>query len=141
MGGVDIACVARPWSCGVLSGRDVPIDAPDLLGLLYPSQFLLPCWAGIAPRSMSTLAHYASRGEPFHSLLPAVSRLVLLRTIAAKLGCVALSADVTVVVAAEALFHPAGAVIELALVYVAIQCHSSVDDGIGYFWVCKFNNY
>ena len=119
-GSVDVACVACDWPCGVLFHGDMPVNTADLFGLFYPSHFLPPCWAGIAPCSMSTFAHCASRGEPFRSLLPAVFCLVLLCTIAAKLGCVTLSADVTVIVAAEALFHPAGAVIELALVYMAI---------------------
>jgi hypothetical protein len=66
---------------------------------------------------------------------------MLLCTIAAYLGCVALSADVTVIVAAEALFYPAGTIIELALVYMAISYHTSVNDGIGHFRVCEFDHY
>jgi hypothetical protein len=87
---------------------------------------------------MSTFAHCASGSEPFHSLLTAVFRLVLLRTIAACLGCVTLSADVAIIIATEALFYPAGAVVELALVYMAVPYYSGVDDGIGHFWICKF---
>jgi hypothetical protein len=88
-----------------------------------------------------TFAHCASGSKPFHSLLPAVFRLVLLCTIAAYLGCATLSADVTIIVAAEALLYPAGTIIELALVYMAIPYHPGVDDGVGRFWVCKFNYY
>lgn len=65
---------------------------------------------------------------------------MLLYAIAVRLGCVVLSADVTVVVALEALLYPAGAVVELALVYLPILCHSSVDDSVGYFGVCEFND-
>jgi len=58
---------------------------------------------------------------------------MLLRTIAACLGCATLSADVTVVVAPEALFDPAGAVVELALVYVAVLYYSSIDSSVSLF--------
>jgi hypothetical protein len=70
-----------------------------------------------------------------------VFRLVLLCTIAASLGCVTLSADVTIIAAAEALFYPAGAIIELALVYMAVPYHSGVDDGVGHFRVREFDYY
>jgi hypothetical protein len=63
----------------------------------------------------------------------------LLCAIAAYLGCVTLSADVTIIVVAEALFHLAGTIIKLALVYVAVPYHSGVDDGVGHFWVYEFN--
>ena len=119
----------------------MPIDAPDLLSLFHPPHFLLPCWAGITPCGVGTFAHYALRDEPFHSLLLIVFCLVLLSIIAACLGCVTLSADVTVVIAAEALFHPAGAIVELALVYMAVPYHPSVDNGIGHFRVGEFNDY
>jgi len=66
---------------------------------------------------------------------------MLLRTIATNLRCVTLSADVTIIVAAEALFHPAGAIIELALVDMAVPYHSGIDDGVGHFRVCEFNYY
>jgi hypothetical protein len=57
------------------------------------------------------------------------------------LGCVALSADVTVIIASEALLHSAGAIVELALVYLAVPYHSGVDDGVGHFQVCEFKYY
>ena len=65
---------------------------------------------------------------------------MLFGTIAATLGYVALSADMAVVVAAEALYHSAGAVVELALVYLALLCQSCINDSIGYLWVCEFYN-
>ncbi|KAF2452710.1 hypothetical protein BDY21DRAFT_355738, partial [Lineolata rhizophorae] len=66
---------------------------------------------------------------------------MLFSAIAAYLRGAALSADVAVVVAAEALLHSAGAVVELALVDLAVPCHSSVDDSVGCFWVCEFDDY
>ena len=65
---------------------------------------------------------------------------MLLRAIAVRLGCVVLSADVAVVMAPEALLYSVGAVVELALVYLTVLCHSSVDDCVGYFWIFEFNN-
>ncbi len=47
----------------------------------------------------------------------------------------------TIIIAAEALFHPAGMIIELALVYVAVPYYSGVDNGIGHFWVYEFKYY
>ena len=140
LAGVDNACVSCSGGRSSLLHRDMPVDTTGLLGLFDPSHFLPPCWAGIAPCSVSIFADCTLGSEAFHSLLLAVLRLVLLCTIAANLGCVALSSDVAVVVAAEALFHSAGAVVELALMYLAIPCHSGVDDGIGHFWVCEFND-
>ena len=61
----------------------------------------------------------------------AVLCLVRLRAIATNLGCIALSGDVAVVIATEALHHSAGAVIEFALVYLAFPRHSSIYYGVG----------
>jgi hypothetical protein len=77
---------------------------------------------------MSTFVHCALGDEPFHSLLLVVFCLVLLSTIAAYLGCVTLSADVTVVVAAEALFHSAGAVVGLALAISGSANSTTIED-------------
>lgn len=66
--------------------------------------------------------------------------LVLLSAIAAYLGCATLSADVAVMVAPKALFHPAGAVIKLTLVDLAIPYHSGIDDGVGHFRIFKLDN-
>lgn len=115
------------------------IDTADFLGLFNSLHLLPPCWAGIAPCSVGIFAHCTSGGEALHSLLLAVFRLMLPRAIAANLGCVTLSADVAIVVAPEALLHSASAVIELALMYLALPCHSSIDDGIGHFWICELN--
>jgi hypothetical protein len=65
---------------------------------------------------------------------------MLLCTIAANLGCVTLSADVTIIVAPEALLYSAGAVLELALMYLAFPGHSRIDDGVSHFWVCEYNH-
>jgi hypothetical protein len=90
---------------------------------------------------MGTFAHCASRSEPFYSLLPTVFCLMLLSTIAAYLRCITLSADVAIIVAAEALLYSAGAVIELAEVDLSVPYHSSIDNGIGHFWICEFYHY
>ena len=89
---------------------------------------------------MNIFAYCASRRESLHALLLTVFRLVLLCAIAANLGCVTLSADVAVVVTAEALLHSAGAVVKLALMYLAIPNQSGVNSGVGHFRLCKFNN-
>jgi hypothetical protein len=44
-----------------------------------------------------------------------------------------LSADVVVMVAPEALFYPAGTVVELILVDLALLDYPSINDGISYF--------
>ena len=62
------------------------------------------------------------------------------RTVAACLGCVALSANVTVTIAPEALFDPAGAVVELPLVNLAVPYHSGIDNSISHFWIYKFKH-
>ena len=118
----------------------MPVDAPILFRLFHSLQFLLSCWAGVAPCGVGTFAHWASRGEPFHSLLPAVFGFVQLRTIATCLGCVTLSADVLIMTATEALFYPAGAVVKLALVYLAFPYHTGINDGVGHFWSGKFDD-
>jgi hypothetical protein len=46
-----------------------------------------------------------------------------------------------VIIAAEALFYSADTVVELALIYIAIPHHSSVDDRISRFGVYEFNDY
>ena len=61
-----------------------------------------------------------------------------LRTIATCLGCVTLSADVLVIVTTEALFHPAGTVVELTLADVALPCHARIDQGVSHLWCGKF---
>lgn len=66
---------------------------------------------------------------------------MLVRTVATCLGFVALSADVAVFIASEALLDSAGAVVELALVYLAVPNHSGVDDGVGHFRVSEFEYY
>ena len=71
--------------------------------------------------------------NPLYSLLPIVFCLVLLYTIATYLGCATLSANVTIIVAVEALFYPIGMIIELALVNMAILHHSSVNDSVSHF--------
>ena len=109
----------------------MPIDPAGLFGPFHSLHLLLSCWAGIALCRVSIFAHYAAWREPRHFFLLAVLRLMRLCTIAANLRCVALSGDVAVVVAAEALHHSARAVVEFALVYLAFPCHSSVDDSIG----------
>lgn len=90
---IGVACVVCCRACGVLFEWDVPIDAPELFGLFYPSHFLPPCRAGIAPCSMGTFAHRTTGDESFHSLLFTVFCLVLLRTILASLGPVVLYQD------------------------------------------------
>lgn len=65
---------------------------------------------------------------------------MLRRTIAAKLGRLTLSAGVAIVVVTEALFHSVCAVVELALMHLALPCHSGIDYGIGPLWVCELNN-
>lgn len=49
-----------------------------------------------------------------------VFRLMSLGIIATYLGQVALSANVTVIIAPEALLDPVGAVVELTLVYLVV---------------------
>lgn len=112
-----------------------------LLGLFNPAHLFPPHGAGIAPCSVITFAYCVARGEPFCSLFFAVSRLMSLGIIAACLRGAALSADIAIIVAVEVLLHSTGLVIELVLVYVTIPCHSCIYDGIGYFWVRKFNYY
>ena len=82
----------------------MPVDASDLLGLLNSTQLFPSCWAGVAPCRMDTFANWASRGEALCSLLRAILGLMQFSTIAACLGCVALSVDVTVIVGSIALF-------------------------------------
>lgn len=108
--------------CSFLLQRDMPVGATHLLGLFDPLQLLLSRGAGITPCGMGTFAHCAlgekkEGGESLHFLLLAVSGLMQLSAIAANLRRVALSADVAVLVAAEALLHSAGAVVELALMF------------------------
>jgi hypothetical protein len=131
--GSDTRCVLCFWLCGVLLRRDMPVGATDLLGSFDSLHFLPSCWAGAAPCSMSTFAYCASRCESFHILLLAVLCLVRLGAIVASLRCVTLSANVAIVLAAEALHHFAGAVVELALAYLALLRHAGVDDGVGRF--------
>ena len=65
---------------------------------------------------------------------------MLLRKIAARLGNVAFSADVAIVIAARALFHPAGAVVQLTLVNLSLPCHPGIDDGVGHFRIRKLHH-
>jgi hypothetical protein len=58
--------------------------------------------------------------------------LVLLRVVAANLGRVILSANITIVVVVEALLYPVGAVVELVLVNLAILNPASVDNSISH---------
>jgi hypothetical protein len=53
--------------------------------------------------------------------------------IAIYLGYIILSANITIVIALKALFHPTGIVIELVLVYMAILYYPNIDYGIGHF--------
>jgi hypothetical protein len=84
---------------------------------------------------VDTFAHCTFGSKPFYSFLFTVLSLVLLGTMAACLGCIALSADVAIIVAAEALLYSTGTVIELADVDVSVPYHPSVDDSVGHFWV------
>jgi hypothetical protein len=43
-------------------------------------------------------------------------------------------------VAAEALFHPAGAVIELTLMYLAFPYYTGINDGVCHLWGGKFDD-
>lgn len=138
--GVNVSCVLCSYRRGSLLSRDVLVDATGLLSLFDSPHFLPSGWVGVALRSMSIFAYYISRSETLRPLLLVVFRLVLLCVIAANLGCVILSSDITVIVVAEALLHSIGAVIELALVYLAILCHPRVDCGISHFWVYEFND-
>ena len=89
---------------------------------------------------MSTLAYGILRRESFYAPLSAVFGLILLGTIATNLGYVILSADVTVIVAAEILLDSTGAIIELALIDMPVPGHFCVDNGIGCFWICELDN-
>lgn len=89
---------------------------------------------------MSIFAHCALGGEALYSLLLVVFYLILLRTVAANLGYVILSANMAIVVVTEALLHSVCVVIELALMYLALPCYSGIDYSISYLWVCELNN-
>lgn len=67
-------------------------------------------------------------------------RLMLLRVIAANLGRVILSADVAVIIVTKALLHSACAVVELALMYLALLCYSGIDYGISRLRLCELYN-
>jgi hypothetical protein len=82
---------------------------------------------------VDTFAHYTFGSKPFYSFLFIVFSLVLLGIIAACLGCVALSADVAIIVTAEALLYSIGSVIELADVDVSVLYHPSVNDSVSHF--------
>lgn len=111
----------------------MPIDAADLFSSFHSLHLFPPYWAGVALRSMSTFVHCASGREALHSLLLIVFRLILLCTIAANLGCVILSADVTIIVAPEVLLYSIGAVVELVLIYLAFPGISRIDDSVSHF--------
>ena len=109
------------------------IDAAGLFGPLYTLYFFLSCRVGVAPYGVSTFAYYALWYESLYLLLLIVLYLMRLRTISADLGCITLTSDVAVVVAAEALYYPIGAVIEFALVYLAFLCYTRVYNSVGRF--------
>lgn len=138
--GIEDGSGFRPRFNGSHSDRDMPVDTPGLLGLFHSPHFLLSGRAGIAPCSVSTFAHSATRRESFCTFLLTLFCLVWLVAVATYLGCVTLNADVTIMVATEALLDPAGTVVELALVDLTLPCHSCIDDGIGHFWFCEFND-
>jgi hypothetical protein len=82
---IGILCVVCFGPCRFVLYRDMPIDTPSLFGLFDPSYFLLSCWAGVTPCSMSTFAYCVLGGEPFHSLLLAVFRVTISSLCLAKL--------------------------------------------------------
>jgi hypothetical protein len=62
-------------------------------------------------------------------------------TIAIYLNCIALNANMAVIIAVKALLYFAYAIVKLALVYLAFSCHFGINDGIGHFWIYKFHHY
>ena len=118
----------------------MPIDTPNLSSLSDPFYLFLSRWAGIALYSISILAYGILRYESFYALLSTVLGFILHGIIAANLGCVILSANITIIVAAEALLDPTGAIVELALIDITVLRHSYIDNSISCFWICEFNN-
>lgn len=116
------------------------IDTIGLLSLFDSFYLLPPRGAGIALCSISIFAHCVLGVETLYSLLLVVFRLMLLRTVGANLRRVILSADVAIVVAAEALLYSVCAVVELVLMYLALLRYSGIDYGISYLWICELNN-
>jgi hypothetical protein len=46
---------------------------------------------------------------------------------------------VTIIIIIKVLLNSAGAVIELAHIYLSVPRHPCVDDGVGHFWVYEFH--
>lgn len=124
MAGVADDSGSRPRFDRIRSDSDItlPVDTPCLFGLLLSPNFLFPGRTGIIPRDMRSLAHGATRPKFFGTFLLTLLRLMWLITVAICLACVTLNADVTVMVAVEALLDPAGTVVELALVNLTYPC-------------------
>jgi cytochrome c biogenesis factor len=119
----------------------VSVNASDLFNLIYFFYFIFSCWAGIALYNMNIFIYCVSRGEPFYFFLFIIFYLVLLYIIAVNLGCVILNTDIIVIVITEILFYFAGAIIKLVLIYIAISYHSNINNSIGHFRICEFDNY
>ena len=86
-----------------------------LLCLLHPLHLFLSCRAGSIPRCMFSSAECAFGLESGTALDRTAPRLMSACAVAALLGSITLSTDVTVVIASEALLDSAGAVVELTV--------------------------
>ena len=138
--GVGIGHVVLTRPRGARFGRDMPIDTPDLLGSFHSFRLLLSCWAGVTPPGVATFAYCTPGGKAFLALPATLLCLMQFGTIVACLGSITLSANVTVMVAPEALFHPVGTVVELALMHLAFLHYPRVNNGIGGFRGRKFDD-
>ena len=118
----------------------MPIDTLNLSSLSNLFYLFFSRWAGIALYSISILVYSILRRESFYALLSIVLGFILRGIIATNLGYIILSANITIIIAVEALLDPIGAIIELALIDITVLCYSYIDNGINYFWVYEFNN-
>jgi hypothetical protein len=82
-----------------------------LFGPFHALGFLLSCRAGVVPCYISTFADYTFRRKPGSIPSGARPRFMSSYIVAARLRSIALSTDMTVVVAFETLLDSTGAVI------------------------------
>jgi hypothetical protein len=65
---------------------------------------------------------------------------MLFYIIAISLGYIILSANITIIIVVEALFHSISIVIKLILIYLTIPYQFYINNYISYFWICKFKD-
>ena len=117
------------------------VDLASLFCLFDSYHLFLSRRADVTPYCVNIFTYYISEDKFFPLLLTIVFYLILIRIVAAYLKYVILSADMIVIIAAEALLNSADAVIELILIYLAVLYYSGVDNSVSLFGVCEFKYY